>query len=106
MKEFTSKGYLVDENDNIIEKELYYKENKEYKSISDGRITLMIKNEELREDLDNIKICLEIYNFETGKSFRKYFKTIQDKERFAQKVKFSKKLKIVKDYMKAWEGKE
>ena len=104
--EYSGAGYLVDKNNNYIEKELICRYNKEYISISDGEITMMIKqeafidkviDEELIPDLDNRKIYLELLDLKSGKTFKKYFKTEFEKDKFKRKVKFSNKLKIVTD---------
>lgn len=105
-QEFTSKGYLVDKNNNFIEKDITLKYNKEYISMYDGEITMMVKNEEfiskvideeLIPDIDDQKIYLEILNLKTGKTFKKYFNTEFEKDKFKRKLKFSSKLKVVSD---------
>ena len=104
--EFYGMGYLIDKNNNFIEKELILKYNKEYISLSDGDITMMVKNEEfiknvideeLIPDLDNRKIYLELLDLKSGKTFKKYFKTEFEKDKFKRKLKFSSKLKVVSD---------
>lgn len=105
-QEFTVKGYLVDKNNNFIEKDITLKYNKEYISMYDGDITMMVKNEEfiknvideeLIPDLDNRKIYLELLDLKSGKTFKKYFKTEFEKDKFKRKLKFSSKLKVVSD---------
>lgn len=104
--EFYGMGYLIDKNNNFIEKELIMKYNNEYISLSDGDITMMVKNEEfikkvideeLIPDLDNRKIYLELLDLKSGKTFKKYFKTEFEKDKFKRKLKFSSKLKVVSD---------
>ena len=104
--EFSGMGYLVDKNNNYIEKEIIARYNKDYIALSDGEITMMVKNEafiekvideELIPDIDDRKIYLEVLNLKTGKTFKKYFNTEFDKDKFKRKLRFSNKLKVVSD---------
>lgn len=104
--EFQGVGYLVDKDNNYIEKEIRCIYNKEYIALSDGEITMMIKqeafiekviDEELIPDLDDRKIYLEILDLKKGKTFKKYFNTEFEKDKFKRKLKFSNKLKVVAD---------
>ena len=94
---YTAKGYLVDENNNYIEKDITCMLNDNYISLTDGKVAMMTKSEELIPDLDDRKIYLEIYNFKTGKTFKKYFHTEFDKDKFKRKLKYSQNLKVVYD---------
>lgn len=38
---------------------------------------------------------LEIYNIETKKIFKKYFDTEFERDKFARKLRYSKKLKVI-----------
>ena len=42
-------------------------------------------------------IYLEIYDKTTGKTFKKYFDTEFNKDKFKRKLKYSKKLQVVGD---------
>lgn len=42
-------------------------------------------------------IYLILYDLITNKSFRKYFDTEYDKEKFKRKLKFSKKIRVLED---------
>lgn len=44
------------------------------------------------------KIYLELIDLSTMKSFKKYFKTEYDRQKFMNKIKYSKKLKIINSY--------
>ena len=105
-QEFKSMGYLVDKEGNFIDKEIILKYTKEFISMYDGELTMIVKNEdfiekvideELIPDIDDKKIYLELLNLKTGKTFKKYFTTEFDKDKFKRKLKFSNKLKVVSD---------
>lgn len=44
-------------------------------------------------------IYLEIINLKTLKTFKKYFKTDYDRQKFLNKLKYSKKLKVINSFM-------
>lgn len=44
------------------------------------------------------KIYLELIDLTTMKSFKKYFNTEYDRQKFMNKIKYSKKLKIINSY--------
>lgn len=43
----------------------------------------------------NTDIYLDLVLIETGKSFRKYFNTEFERDKFKRKLKFSKKLRVL-----------
>ena len=79
--------------------------NNKYISLTDGIITLMVEqeefikkiDEELIPDLDDRKIYLELRNMKTGKTFKKYFQTEFEKDKFKRKLKYSNNVKVVSD---------
>ena len=50
-------------------------------------------------------IYLELIDLTTMKSFKKYFKTEYDRQKFMNKIKYSKKLKVINSYNYMWGGK-
>lgn len=106
-KTFEGKGYLVDENNHYIERNIICMMNDKYISLSDGKITIMIEqedfiktiDEELIPDIDDRKIYLELRNMKNGKTFKKYFNTEFEKDKFKRKLKFSNNLKVISDPM-------
>lgn len=49
-----------------------------------------------------MKIYLDLMNLETGKTFRKYFETEFERDKFKRKLKYSKKI-IVIGIDESWE---
>ena len=47
-------------------------------------------------------IYLELIDLKTLKTFKKYFKTEYDRQKFMNKLKYSKKLKIINSYSYMW----
>ena len=47
-------------------------------------------------------IYLVIYDYSTDKYFKKYFETEYEKDKFANKLRFSKKLVVVRDSMECY----
>lgn len=47
------------------------------------------------------KIYLLLYDLETGKTFKKYFDTEFERDKFRRKLKYSKRIKVVltNDYL-------
>lgn len=43
-------------------------------------------------------IYLELIDLKTLKTFTKYFKTEYDRQKFMNKIKYSKKLKVINSY--------
>lgn len=43
-------------------------------------------------------IYLELIDLTTMKSFKKYFKTEYDRQKFMKKLQYSKKLKVINSY--------
>ena len=104
-KVYSGKGYLVDKDNHYIERNIICMMNNKYISLTDGIITLMVEqeefikkiDEELIPDLDDRKIYLELRNMKTGKTFKKYFKTEFEKDKFKRKLKYSNNIKVISD---------
>ena len=47
-------------------------------------------------------VKIKLYNIKAKKTFYKYFDTEYDRDKFISKLRYSKNLKIVKDYIDTW----
>ena len=48
------------------------------------------------------KIYLELFDKNTRKSFKKYFETEYEKDKFINKLRFSKKLVVIRDSIECY----
>ena len=104
-KTFEGSGYLVDKNNHYIERNIVCMMNDKYISLTDGEITIMVEqeafikkiDEELIPDIDDRKIYLELRNLKTGKTFKKYFRTEFEKDKFKRKLRYSSNLTVISD---------